>query len=52
MNACFNTGSGKFQRKMPFELNLGGQGIVIGTMEGGGYSWQNIQDEESPGNIM
>lgn len=51
VNAFFNISPGKFQRKITFELNLDRNGIVIGIVEGGGYSSQNIQDEESPGNI-
>lgn len=42
---------GKFQRKMAFEVNLDGSSIVIVTLEGGD-SRQNLQDEDSPRNII
>lgn len=51
VNAFFSIGPGKFQRKMAFEVNLDGSSIVIVTLEGGD-SRQNLQDEDSPRNII
>lgn len=51
VNVFVNVSTGKFHRKTIFKLNLARRSIMTVTVKGENI-WQNIQDEESPRNIM